>query len=261
MQHKRIESVSLSDPKMGWRRHCGFLTLTEREFTEIQERLLIEQIGLLDGGVIADRFFPTRAPRSVEEFRERTPLTRHDDYADILNPDAPLALPGPPAQWAFTVHGTGEEKWIPYTARAFDRFLDNVMSSLILSVAECRGDLRIGPGDAVMYNIPPRPYLCGLAAFGMRDQFGLTGVFDPDASESMDFKERISTSFQQALASRVDIIISMTSVLLKVGEQLSGEVQRTGVDRRRVGSRHSRRRLNHRSVRRITWAKLKSSMG
>jgi hypothetical protein len=83
--------------------------------------------------------------------------------------------------------------------------------------------VRIQPGDRVLYNVPPRPYLAGLVAAGLRDNYGLSGVIEPDEAEQMDFRERVSTGFQRALSSGVDVVISMTSILVKVADRLSGD--------------------------------------
>jgi hypothetical protein len=104
--------------------------------------------------------------------------------------------------------------------------LDNLMGGFLLATAREPGDVRIGPGSSIMYNVPSRPYLSGFVAFGMERRFGLKGVLNPAAAEHMEFKTKIRMNFEKAMESKVDLIISMTSVLVSAGEQFADSISR-----------------------------------
>ena len=59
-----------------WQEYCGFLDLSLSEYMEIQKRLLMEQVELMAGCQLGQRFFRNGVPHSVEEFRETVPLTK-----------------------------------------------------------------------------------------------------------------------------------------------------------------------------------------
>ena len=69
-----------------WQEYCSFLDLSLEEYMTIQERLLMEQIDLMSHCSLGQRFFRRGVPTSVQEFRSMVPLTRFEDYADVLIP-------------------------------------------------------------------------------------------------------------------------------------------------------------------------------
>ncbi|MCH8102277.1 MAG: GH3 auxin-responsive promoter family protein [Chloroflexi bacterium] len=251
--HQRTLFAQTPYPELDWDRYCGFLELETEEFSGIQDKLLLEQIQLLRTSQLVERFLPRANITTVEEFREKVPLTTYEDYSDVLKPGSDRMLPVAPYSWAYTTYGAGKSKWIPYTRGAFEQFLDNIMASLLIAAADEPGHVNVHAGDVVMYNVPPRPYLCGLAAPGMKEKFGLVGVLDPVVAEKLEFKDRIAAAFKEALKTRVDLIISMTSILLKTGERLEGHASDAGAGRNRSD-------LNRRALGRIARARLKSAL-
>ena len=239
-----------------WRRFCGFLDFSQDAALDVQRRLLQDQIHLLKDSPIGQRFMSAMKCDEIDEFKRSVPLTTHADYADLFQPDGPArALPGK-YMWAYTATGPGQDKWIPYTARGYERFLDNIMATLLLAAAERPGSVAIRPGDVAMYNVPPRPFLSGLAVFGMAERFGLKGVLDPATSEGLEFKARVTAGFEAALRGRVDIIVSLTSVLTKVGARFEdGAAQGLHSRNDRPG-----KRLNGRAMYRLARARIKSAV-
>jgi hypothetical protein len=214
------------DPRQVWRKYCGFLELSMREFMDIQEQLLLEQIELVHASPLGRRLFRGTVPHSVAEFRANVPLTTYGDYVPFLGPghDADTAG-GDSVIWAHTTGAQADFKWVPYTQRGLERFLDNIMSALILAAANRPGEVNIWPGAAILYNTPARPYVSGFATFGLGQRFGMQGIPDPAVVEHMDFKEKVRLGFHEALGKPVDAIISMTSVLVKVGEGFTKEAR------------------------------------
>ena len=203
-----------------WSERFRFLDYTVSRFQEVQERLLHEQLGELDVPLAGEFRGQGSTPRTVADFLRSVPLTGLEDYVGPLNALRQSAS-SKHYTWAYTQYGPGLEKWIPHTQRSLDVFTDNVMGAIGLASTGAPGDADIHPGDRAIYNIPPRPYLAGIGAFELGSRFGLKGLIDPDVAERLEFKERISSEFNEALTYGVDILISMTSVLKGVSERFN----------------------------------------
>jgi hypothetical protein len=245
------------DRDTAWERFTGFRDLPIEQFCEIQEQLLIEQIRTIGASKLGMRLLRMSKPRNVEEFRETVPLTIYADYTKYLDPSVRKDLPSFEYMWAHTTGAQARYKYVPYTRRAYTRMLDNVMGAFILSTAREAGDVRIGPGSSVMYNVPPRPYLSGFVAYGMERRFGLKGVLELAASEHMEFKAKIRTNFEIAMERKVDLIVSMTSVLVSAGEQFNDSVS---LNKNGNHSRGSRAKLSWRARLKLANALLKAGL-
>ena len=68
-----------NNPKKMWQKYCGFFDLSLKEFMEIQEHLLLEEIELVSGSPLGEKIMKGAKPRSMEEFRKLVPLTTYDD--------------------------------------------------------------------------------------------------------------------------------------------------------------------------------------
>jgi len=256
-EHEVIKAGRVKwDSETAWRRFCGFLEFSRDAVLDVQRRLLRDQIRLVKDSPVGQRFLSAMQQDTVDEFRRSVPLTTYADYEALLQPGAPDRISSNRYMWTYTATGPAHDKWIPYTARAYERLLDNVMATLLLAAAEWPGRVAVHPGDVVMYNVPPRPYLSGLAAFGMAERFGLTGVLDPATSEAADFKARITQGFEQALRGKVDIIVSLTSVLNKVGARFEYDAAPAAAAR----AGRARTRLNARALYRLARAKIRSTL-
>ena len=228
------ERLPWDNPGLLWRKYCGFLDLDLPTFMDIQRQLLMEQIQLAAKSALGKQFLVGRIPRTVDEFRNTVPLTCYSDYLPSLETKDESALAEKPLHWAHTTGDKGDFKFVPYVQRAYDLLLDNLLAAFLLATARRSGEVNLKEGDRVMYNIPPRPYLSGLVTFGMWEKFGFRGVLSPEESEGMDFHERTERQIQKALDDGVDLIVSMTSVLMKLGAKFA---ERTRGDRPiRLGS-------------------------
>ena len=100
-----------------WQQYCGFLDLSLPEFMAIQNRLMLEQLELYANCELGWRIMRGKKPASVEEYRQKVPLTTYDDYADILLPKVESALPTKPVLWIETTWEGGDKpvKIAPYT--------------------------------------------------------------------------------------------------------------------------------------------------
>jgi len=204
-----------------WIKYCGFLDIDLEQFMSIQESLLLQQLSQITNCSLGRRLLGKRTPVSVEEYRHIVPSTTYKDYLPELDPGDETTLPEKPHLWANTSGSGGVCKRVPYTYEAYNRTLDNLMSVLILACSKQRGQSSIMEGDRVLYNVAPTPYLSGILASGASQLFNLRSVMSPDAHDGMDFKEKVTKGFEMSLRTGMDILMSMTSVLVKTGSEFN----------------------------------------
>ncbi len=204
-----------------WIKYCGFLDLSLNEFMEIQERLLIEQIELIRQSPIGKKFIPEQMPADLEEFRNQVPITSYEDYETYFEVKQEDILPQPAYIWARTSGRSGRLKWIPYTKQAYTRLGERVLAGVILASARGKGDINIQEDDVLVYNTPPRPYISGVALRALSDHFNFRFIPPLEETEELEFQERIEKGFQTALMTGIDILGSLSVVLVKMGEQFA----------------------------------------
>ncbi|MEE9599739.1 MAG: GH3 auxin-responsive promoter family protein, partial [Anaerolineales bacterium] len=147
-----------------WMKYCGFLDLSIDEFMEIQERLLLEQLDLLGKSMMGRMLMGDMIPKSIKEFREVVPLTTYKDYIGYLDVQREDVLPREPFAWCHTSGRTGEYKfkWVPYTQKMYDRLAEVVISAMILSSANRKGDINLENKDTVLLTTAPPPYFSAI---------------------------------------------------------------------------------------------------
>jgi len=206
-----------SENDRNWKKYCGFLDLSVPQFMSIQESLLMQQIEKVSQCPLGKKLIGGKVPQSVDEFRRSVPLTTYEDYLPEVEPGNEDCLPQKPYAWAYTSGASGTSRRAPYTLEAYNRSLDNLMSAFILACSKYRGRSSIAEGDKVLYNVAPRPYLSGILASGASEIFNLKPVLPPDTHDSLEFKEKVTHGFQTSLRTGMDILVAMTSVLVKTG--------------------------------------------
>jgi hypothetical protein len=233
-----------------WKKYCSFLDLSLLEFMEIQEQLLMEQIELVCRSSLSKKFMPKK-PRDISEFRNLVPLSTYEDYAVYLGEKNENALAVTPYYWTCTSGRGGSLKWVPWTERSTEVFARCGITALILACANRKGEVNIRSGVRVLANLPPPPYSPGILSQVIAQQMGANVM--PPLSEGgiKDFAVKTELGFQIALRSGVDILSSLTSVLIKMGERFvetSGQI------------RFSRRMLHPLIMRRLITAWLQCKM-
>jgi phenylacetate-coenzyme A ligase PaaK-like adenylate-forming protein len=218
-----VEYLRKGQKDLFWKKCCGFLDLRIEEFMHIQERLLLEQIKLISNTPIGKHFLGEHMPRSVEEFRWKVPITTYENYDQFFACDD-RSYPDT-AVWSHTSGRSGKYKWIPYTRRAYQKLGERVLSGVVLAAARERGDIRLKEGDVLVYNTPPRPYISGVVLRALGDEFNFRFVPEMENTEDMDFQERIKMGFSEGMRSGIDILGSMSAVLVKMGEQFAEGAQ------------------------------------
>jgi hypothetical protein len=220
-----------------WQKHCGFINLSLDMFMEIQERLLAEQIELLDKSKLGKEILNGTKPGNMDEFRKQVPLTNYEDYAHYLDERNEDVLPVKPYMWASTSgRATGKgAKWVPYTKKMYDLLGDGVIGAMIMSSCSGKGDVNLQLSDKLLFSLAPPPYVTSLLAHSTRDQLGVKFLPSLENGEDMDFGERVAAGFSLAMQEGLDYFYGLASILTRIGEQFE---QSSG------GTKPSRRMLN-----------------
>ena len=197
--------------------NTGFFDLSIEQFMTIQQALLLPQLQQIARCPLGRRLIGRNIPTSVDEFRDLVPLTTYDDYLPDLEQGNEDSLPEKPYVWVHTSGDSTSFKRVPYTLGFYNRQLDNLMSVLTVACSKGRGQTSLEEGDRVLYNVAPSPYMSGVLAAGVSEKFNIRPVIPPDSHDGMDFKEKVAKGFEVSLQSGVDILIAMTSVLVKMG--------------------------------------------
>jgi hypothetical protein len=204
-----------------WRKYCGFLDLSLDEFMEIQRYLLMEQIELVADSRLGKKIMNNQKPKTVEEFRQLVPLTTYEDYKPFLSDKQEDALAEKPIFWCRTTGHGKDFKWVPFTERHYKRLLDTVVGGFILACANRKGEVNLRGGEKVVYTAAPRPYATGTMVDGICEAVGLIPLPPPEVAEKMEFRQRIEESFRLALRQGVDVVGSLSSVLVKIGDSFT----------------------------------------
>lgn len=209
------------DKKAIWQKYCGFFDLSLREFMEIQQDLLLEEIELVADTPLGRKIMNNKKPATISEFREIVPLTTYDDYAEFLGEKREDVLSEKPFCWVHTSGRGGSFKWIPYTERAFNKAVDMLVTGFILACARKKGDVNFTGKERCVHNLPPRPYFSAESAYHLCERFDFRIIPPMEVAEKMEFHERITESFKMSLRTGVDIIGSLSSILVKIAEGFS----------------------------------------
>lgn len=204
-----------------WQRYCGFLDLSISEFMDIQQNLLFDEIELVSKSPLGKKIMKGRKPKTVEEFRKFVPLTTYDDYATYIGNCQEDALAEKPVCWCRTSGRVSGPKWVPLTRKAYERSGIFGIMVLILACASKKGEVRVGKGTRFMQNLPSRPYITGTGTTATLERLQVHMLPPFEESEKMSFEEKIQTGFKTALREGVDVIGSMTSIMVKMGERFT----------------------------------------
>jgi hypothetical protein len=196
---------------------------------EIQERLLMEQLQLMGRSTLGRNLMGDVPPQDVASFRQQVRLTTYEDYAPFLKDQQDTALPEKAVAWAHTSGRSGRFKWVPITARAFATIGERALTALILAQARHRGDIRLEPNQILVWNLASRPYISGYAALSLAERFQLRYVPSVEEMEGLSFQERIQASFKIGLRTGIDYIGSISSVLVRIGEEFAKGASRGGI--------------------------------
>jgi hypothetical protein len=213
-----------------WQQCCGFIDLSLEDAMRVQRQLLLEQIDLLKGCELGRFILNGGNPYTVEEFRERVPLTTYEDYAPYLLAHREDALPMKPALWQYTSGKWGEYsyRWAPLTARQLEEIESIIFAILSFSSCNKRGQMSLKKHDKVLYGMAPPPYATGTMTHVFPHEL-FQYLPSVDESEKMSFEERTHRGFELALSEGLDICIAMSSVAVGIGERFQQKSSGTDV--------------------------------
>jgi hypothetical protein len=203
-----------------WKKYCGFLDLSISEFMEIQEQLLMEQIDLVYGSTLMKELMPEK-PKNIAEFRRAVPLTTYENYASYLGEKKEDNLPVKPSLWVHTSGRGGSFKWVPYTEKGMERFGLLCLGLMILTCTERKNEVNVRTGIRILQNVPPPPYMTGVLVHTIPQLLDARIIPPLEKYANVDFETRIRAGFEIALRDGVDLLGSLASVLLKMGERFS----------------------------------------
>jgi len=207
-----------------WQMCCGFLSLSREQFMAIQERLLLEQLELLRHSELGKKILNGVNPTTIDDFRQKVPLTTYADYIPELAEKRENALPVKPASWVHSSGRSGEYpcKWIPLTPKFADELSVIMYGTGILSGCSGWGDVsRAIERPKLVYTVAPRPYMSGAMASMLRLQSPSEYLPPLEESETMSFEDRIKLGFKQALGEGLDYFFGLSLVLVTVGNKFS----------------------------------------
>ncbi len=203
-----------------WQKYCGFFNLSPDEFMDIQRRLLLDEIDQVYGSTLARKFM-LRKPRDISEFRATVPLTRYEDYAEYLDQKREDVLAFKPYVWTHTSGRGGSLKWVPCSAESYERLGYAGITVLLIACAHNKGEVNIRPGVRFLQNLPPKPYYAWLSGTALADRMEIFSMPPIEWSANDTFESRMKQGFNMALRYGVDVLGSLTSVLVKMGESFA----------------------------------------
>jgi len=229
---KAVELLQQGRNEELWQMCCGYLKLSLEQFMAIQERLLLEQINLLNGCTLGRKIMKGARPATVEEFREQVPLTTYDSYCPELSDKREAPLPADPAFWVHTSGRSGDYpcKWIPMT-KAFAEELSRIMYGVGM-LASCKswGDTsRLNSRPKIVYTVAPRPYMSGTMADMIKMQSPINYLPTLEEAEELSFEDRIKLGFKEALSEGFDYFFGLSMVLVVVGNKFSESTDRVAI--------------------------------
>jgi hypothetical protein len=218
-----------SEMDRNWLKYCGFLDLSMDQFMSIQESLLKQQIEKVGHSRLGQKIMGKNLPRDMVEFRRHVPLTRYADYLPELENHDESSLAEKPAVWAHTSGGGVFFRRVPLTTEALNKQLDNLKAAFILACSRAKGQSTVAEGDRVLFNVAPKPYLSGVLATGAYQTFNMRPILPPDCHDSLEFRDKMRLGFEQSLRSGMDILVAMTSVLVKTGQDFDQSAHHSGL--------------------------------
>lgn len=206
-----------------WQEYCGFLDLNMDSYMRIQKRLLKEQMKLWCQSPLGKKILNGKNPQTIEEFREQVPLTTYEDYADVLLLKKEEMLPDKAIVWIQTTWEGGRHpvKLAPYTSGMIQTFRNNILSCLIMSTSNGRGNFDVEIGDKFLYGLAPLPYVTGLIPLGLSAEFRMEFLPPVEEAVSMTFSERNKKGFKLGLKKGIDFFFGMGSVAYYVSKSVS----------------------------------------
>ena len=213
-----------------WQRYLGFLDLSLEEAMKIQKRKVLEHVAWVAPCELGRKIIGPNVPKTIEEFRERVPLTTYSDYAPYLLERKSDGLPEEALDWMRTSGRGGEYKvkWSPIFRDAWEHVGRRcAAAAVVMAASRSKGDFRIRDGEKLPFTWAPPPFSLGFLGRGLLEDLPIVVMPAEDAAMKMDFQQRIGTALQMGMREGIDHFFGLSSVLVKIGEQFAeGSAQR-----------------------------------
>lgn len=221
-----IENASKSnrppDQRRTWEEYCGFIRKPVKHFREIQDALLMAQLGYLQSSGLWKKIAGDASPRTPEQFRRDVPLTTYEDYREIFAGRREELLPGKIKFWAQTPGSGGEVKNIPYTEMFHDRLGEFLIAALTLSSPE-KDTFPVQAGDIFLCAVPS--YASGLAARAALEELGMLALPPFDETENITLTDRVVAGLMTALEKeRIGAIWGAAAALVNIGRMFESRL-------------------------------------
>jgi hypothetical protein len=221
---KAIDLLNQGRDEELWQMCCGFLSLNIGEFMDIQKRLMLKQLELLNHCPLGEKIMHGAKPKTIEEFRRLVPLNTYKDYCPELLEKNEDLLPAKPAEWVHTSGRSGEYpcKWVPLTPEFLQQMSVVSFGLTIISTSKDWKDTsKVVKCPRIINAVAPRPYMSGALA-KMLDLQSPSKFMPPlEGMDNLSFEERIQLGFRQSLSQGLDGFCGLSLVLVKVGEKIS----------------------------------------
>jgi hypothetical protein len=241
-----------SETDRNWLKYCGFLDLSMDQFMSIQESLLRQQIEKVSHSGLGQKIMGKYAPSNMAEFRRLVPLTRYIDYLPELDVRDESSLTENQYTWAHTSGGGAQFRNVPLTEQAYHKQLEHWMAVFILACSRARGHSSVAEGDHVLFNTAPQPCLPGVLAAAVARTFNVRSVVPHETQDTLEYWAHMKEGFEISLKTGMDILVAMSSVLVKTSLEFERQFQ---------GGGFSKQLKNPQQAYRIGKACLKSKMG
>lgn len=233
------EKLKFLPKKQVWEEYCGFLDLKIKDYMFIQNRLMEEQLALFRESGLGKRLMMGSScnPNSIDEFRATFPMTRYEDYADILLAKRVDLLPADPVIWIETTWEGGFRpvKVAPYTRAMLDTYKHNVFAVMMLASGHGYGDFNVTSKDRILYGGAPLPYMTGLLPSLLNEDMDFVWLPDTNSHSDLSFSQRIKAGFKMGLRGGVDYFFAIGSVANYITEHFEESV--TGGSKKSSGLR------------------------
>ena len=165
---------------------------------DIQKRLLLEQIQLLNRCKLGRKLMHGALPKSVAEFREQVPLTTYADYCPELLEQREDVLPAKPYAWVQSLGRSGEypHKWVPISHRFWEEASIDFGAMAIFGTCKGRGDTSLKDGFKILHAMAQPPYLTGFVARKVEEDLGFKFLPHLREAEELSFEERVDKGFK-----------------------------------------------------------------
>ncbi|MBI4282951.1 MAG: GH3 auxin-responsive promoter family protein [Chloroflexi bacterium] len=204
-----------------WQYFCGFLDLDMDRFLDIQNQKLLAQLELLNRCDMGRKLLGNPLPTTVNEFRDKVPLTTYGDYTEWFAERKEGALPARPCLWACTSGTSGTLKWVPLTETMLQLSIETAVTTILLSTAVSNGEFTLKYSSRIFGFPPPTPYIAWSMMGGLVERFGFRFIppLDEEYARS-DMMARMSRGFTMAMREGVDVCVGIPAAVIRVAEGL-----------------------------------------